>query len=62
MGTKVRSIERKPVPGGVEVIARGRSNRGTPYIHNSVVVLRGELSQEAFRNALGKANEALLEE
>lgn len=60
MATKIRSIERRPVPGGVELIARGKSNRGTSYISNSMVVLRGDLPKDEFRKAIREAIRALL--
>lgn len=55
MGTKVRSIERREVPGGVELTARGKSNRGTTYICGNVVVLRGTKSKAEWDRALTQA-------
>lgn len=57
---RIQGIRRGKVPGGVEVSAMGRSDRGTRYLVGSIVVLRGKLSKDAFRQQLALATQQLL--
>lgn len=60
MKGKVVSIQRKRVPGGVELIARSQSARGTRYISGSVVVLTAGVEKEEVRKRILAATEQLL--
>ncbi len=59
MGNRVFSISYKKVRGGMEVIGQTRSDRGTKYISDSVVVLRGEKTEEEFKEALALATKTI---
>lgn len=61
MGSKVRSVERARVPGGVLLTTRSQSNRGTTYILNEIVVLRNSMTKIEFREAIAKGVEALMQ-
>ena len=60
MTRQIVSIAVEQVEGGVRLIARSRSDRGTPFIVNDVVVLRGEKSTTDYVNSVGVAVESLL--
>ena len=60
MARQIVSIAVEQVEGGVRVIARSRSDRGTPFIVDDVVVLRGEKSAAEHVNSVGLAVESLL--
>ncbi len=55
MGNQITIIKEVRVPGGIEVQAIARSDRGTKYIVKSVVVLRGDKTPAEWKSALGKA-------
>lgn len=57
---RVISVGKKPVPGGVELIAYGRSDRGTRYRIESIVVLDGEKSEAEKRTARAAGFRSLL--
>lgn len=54
------AIRQQPVPGGVELIAVGRTERGTRYYMDSIVVLGTGLDKEADKDAIAKAVVTLL--
>lgn len=60
MGSKVRSIEKLTVPGGIELRARSHSNRGTTYIIGRVLVKQEDLSKADFRLAVARGVEELM--
>ena len=60
MARQIVSVAVEQVDGGVRLIARSRSDRGTPFIVKDVLVFRGEKSGPDYVNSVGSAVEALL--
>lgn len=60
MGTRVREIQRRKVPGGVEITAKGRSARGTKFVFSSITVLKEGLARGEYAQAKLAATETLL--
>lgn len=56
----ISRVGRRPVRGGTEVSIYSRSERGTSFLVDSVVVLYGDDSKEQHRKALADALDQLL--
>lgn len=56
----ISRVGRRPVRGGTEVSIYSRSERGTSFLVDSVVVLRGKASKAEHRQALADALGQLL--
>jgi len=57
---RIVSVGQKGVRGGTEIIAYSKSPRGTKFISNSIVVLKGEKTKEEYKKDIERAVNKIL--